>query len=172
MGARDVRRIVAVFCILAIVPFVSGCGLVFGGTRQVIRATSSPDGASVTMSPGTSDYKTPASMSLERKNNYSLTFSAPGYTAQKFEIQHDVRVGIVVADVLLTGLIGVVVDAATGAWYKLSPEVASVTLTKATADAPGPGEIHVGISLENDKDNANVRVMSDAPGVSIHVQQR
>jgi hypothetical protein len=37
--------------------------------------------------------------------------------------------GILVLDILFTGLIGVIVDAVTGAWYKLSPETATVSLT-------------------------------------------
>jgi hypothetical protein len=121
----------------------SGCGLVMGGgSRQVVRATSSPDGALVTTSPETAETRTPAALNLERKNSYVLTFTKEGYAPAKAELQRSTRAGIVVADVLLTGLIGVVVDAATGSWYKLSPEVVTVALEK-VADVPGPDRIEV-----------------------------
>lgn len=164
------QKVIAVVLAVAVSPLLSGCGLMFGGTRQTVRTTSSPDGVTITTVPPTSDYKTPASMSLERKNNYTLTFSAPGYTSQKLEIQKSIRGGIVVLDIL-AGLVPVIVDAVTGAWYKLSPDVASVTLTK-IAPGPGPEEIHMGISLRGAKDTADLHITADAPGVNIHVQQR
>ncbi len=75
--------------------------------------------------------------------------------------------GILAVDILFTGLLGVVIDAATGAWYQLSPETAVVSLTR-LAEGPGPDTIEVYIST---KRNA-VRLESSAPGVSVHVQQQ
>lgn len=148
--------------------------MIFGGSRQVVRTTSSPDGALVVTNPMTSEYKTPTSLSLERKNNYTLTFSYPGYSTVNFELQKEMRVGIVVADVLLTGLIGVIVDAATGSWYKLSPETAHVTLTKVNASVPGPDQIHVGVSLDqpNRASKGEVKITTDGPTVNVDVQPR
>jgi hypothetical protein len=56
--------------LLPLVVSLSGCGLVMGGSRQVVRATSSPAGAMVTTTPQTSEVSTPAALSLERKNSY------------------------------------------------------------------------------------------------------
>ncbi len=113
-------------------------------------------------------------MNLERKNNYTLTFSAPGYTSSKFEITRSMRVGIVVADVLLTGLIGVIVDAATGAWYKLSPETVNVSLAKTDANAPGPDQLDIAIALRPGADNkTEVKIdPSFSQGVTVHVERR
>lgn len=47
---------------------------------------------------------------------------------------------------LFTGLIGVVVDAATGSWNKLRPESATVSLTKVDASVEGPDTILVSVS--------------------------
>jgi hypothetical protein len=151
-------------------PFVTGCGVIFGGTRQTIRATSSPDGATLSTTPPTSDYTTPASINLERKNNYTLTYKKPGYQPAKSEIQKSMRGGILVLDILLFPA-GVIVDALTGGWYKLSPEVANVTLTKIAA-VPGPDEIRIAISVRPTKEGAEVRVDSTQPGVEIEVQSR
>jgi hypothetical protein len=169
MVSVQTRRVAAVL-LLAVVPAVSGCGLVFGGTRQVVRANSSPDGATIATTPTTADYKTPSSMSLERKNNYTLTFSMPGYTSEKFELQKSIRGGIVVLDIVL-GLVPVIVDAATGAWYKLSPDVATVTLNRA-GPGSGPEQIQVSITMKPTDDRANVRIDGSVPGVRVAVRQK
>ena len=74
----------------------------------------------------------------------------------------------VIADVLLTGLVGVIVDAATGSWYGLVPESANVTLTRSTTGGTGPQEIHIQLREANGK--GRVELKSDAPGVSVHVE--
>lgn len=160
------RRATAVACVLAMLPFVAGCGVIFGGTRQAIRAMSSPDGVSLTTAPTTTDYKTPTSLSLQRKQEYGLTFSMPGYTSQTVQLQRSMRIGILVADVILTGIVGVVVDAATGGWWKLSPEFVNVSLTK-VADLPGPNTITVTLRVMPSKDGTDVRVDSTVPGVRV-----
>ena len=88
-------------------------------------------GVSVTTVPVTGTLTTPASVALERKNSYTLTFMAEGYESSEFQIQHQMRTGILVADILLTGLIGVVVDAVTGGWYKLEPKTVSPLASRA-----------------------------------------
>ncbi len=164
----NMKRAVAILCLVSFVPFMSGCGVIFGGTRQVIQANSSPAGATVTTSPATQDYKTPASISLERKNETVLTFSADGYTSQKVQLQRSMRSGILVLDILFTGLLGVVVDAATGAWYRLSPEVATVSLTK-VADIPGPETIQ--LALRADSKAGVLHVDSSTPvTITVHTE--
>jgi hypothetical protein len=74
----------------------------------------------------------------------------------------------VVADVLLTGLVGVIIDAATGAWSKLSPETATVSLTK-IGMVPGPDTINVGITIGRTRDANVVEVQSSEPGVVVRV---
>jgi hypothetical protein len=90
-------------------------------------------------------YTAPTEMSLERKNSYVLTFRKEGYTDATFSIRKKANTGIIVLDVLFTGLIGVIVDAATGSWNNLTPEAATVSLTKLNAGIEGPDEILVGI---------------------------
>lgn len=161
-------QITALVSLLVVAPWCAGCGVIFGGTRQTLRATSSPDGTTVTTTPGTVDYKTPTSLSLERRHEYILTFSMPGYTEQKVEVQRSIRGGILVLDVL-AGLVGVVIDAATGGWYKLSPETVTVTLTKVNASVAGPDTLTVAIDTRKVEASGDVTVRSSEPGVSVHV---
>lgn len=168
MSVRKLRM-AAVVCVVAASPSLAGCGVIFGGTRQSLRATSSPDGTTVATMPATVEYKTPTSLSLERRHEYVLTFSMPGYTEQKVQLQRSLRSGIVVLDVL-SGLVGVIVDAATGGWYKLSPDTVNVTLTKTNASVPGPETITVALDTKPSGGTSAVGVVSSQPGVSIGVQ--
>ena len=79
----------AVVCVVLVSLSVSGsgCGLMMGGSRQVVRAASSPEGAMVTTSPETAETRTPAALNLERKNSYVLTFTKEGYAPAKAELQ-------------------------------------------------------------------------------------
>lgn len=151
---------------------LSGCGAILHGPRQDIVVQTSPSGAKVETSPATGTYNTPATLNLERKNNYTLTFTSPGYNPATFYIHNGIGPGTVVMDVLLTGLIGVAVDGLTGSWYGLEPENASVTLTKATTGGSGPDEIH--IELRRSEHGLSVSLKSDtsAPAVSVRVERR
>src|SRR5437879_2113736 len=150
-------------------PFTVGaCGLIFGGTRQTIQANSSPPGTTITTTPTTATLTTPASVSLERKKDYTLVFSKAGYTSADVQVAHHVRGGIIVLDILF-GLIPVIVDAATGAWNSLSPNMINVTLTK-TAMIDGPPTIRVGITVQQGEDGAGLMIIkSSAPGVTVDV---
>lgn len=160
----SVLRATGLVCLLAGSPFLAGCGVIFGGTRQSIRATSSPEGAVIRTAPQTVEYKTPTTLNLERKQEYVLTFAAPGYSEQKVELQRSIRGGILVLDIL-SGVVGVVIDAATGGWYKLSPDVTNVSLTKLNAATPGPDVITVGLN----KDGNALTVVSSEPSVVVNV---
>ena len=163
------RRLISSLLLLACITLLSGCGLLLGGgSRQTVGVQTSPEATKLTTAPPTGDYTTPTSLNLERKTSYILTFSKEGYSPATFQLQSHVRGGIVVADVLLTGLIGVVVDAATGGWSKLSPESATVTLTK-TAMIDGPDTINVGITVERGKAGTRLDIHSNAPGVGLEV---
>jgi len=163
------RRLISSVLLLPCITLLSGCGLLLGGgSRQTVGVQTSPEATKLTTAPPTGDYTTPTSLNLERKTSYILTFSKEGYSPATFQLQSHVRGGIVVADVLLTGLVGVIVDAATGGWSKLSPESATVTLTK-TAMIDGPDTINVGITVERGKGGTRLDIHSNAPGVGLEV---
>jgi len=158
-----------VFTLVAVMFYSSGCGVMFGGTRQAIDVNSTPTASSVTGDPSIGEYSTPASISLERKSNYVLTFQKEGYESATFTIRRQIRAGIVILDVLFTGLVGVIVDAATGAWYSLSPKVVKVSLTK-VAMIDGPERIDISFIMANDNEREVLSVTSSEPDVLIKVE--
>lgn len=107
-----------------------GCGAIFTGTKQEISINSNPPGAKVTIKPTGQTGITPFTVSLEKKNQYTLLFEMEGYKPKEAFIDRNMRAGILILDIL-NGLVGVVVDAATGGWYKLSPTTVTVTLERA-----------------------------------------
>lgn len=128
-----------------------GCGLIFGGTSETIEIVSSPDAAQVevTQQGGATGIQrtTPTDVDLERKHEYIVTFEKEGYETRTAEINNGVRAGIVVLDII-TGIVPVVIDAATGAWHGLSPDRLDVTLERSEMSLTEPSEIHVEMKLK------------------------
>ena len=151
---------------------LTGCGTIFGGTTELVSIQTTPPGVSVTTVPVTGPLTTPTSVALERKNNYQLTFLAEGYESAEFQIRRQMRTGILVADILLTGLIGVVVDAVTGGWYQLEPKTVTLSLQSATATAPDDIEVFVSIQDSEDRGTVELELEASAPGVVMHVAKR
>jgi len=152
--------------VLAVMP--AGCGAILHGSHQEVMIQSAPDSATVRVIPGGEQFTTPTPLRLTRKNSYTLTFSKPGYSDAFYSIKSGASTGILIVDILFTGLIGVAVDAATGDWNKLRPKAATVTLTKVDGAAAGPDVILVTLSEQRKA----VRVAASASGVRVGVQER
>lgn len=144
------RRIVVSALLLSFLPALAGCGTIFNGTRQTVSARSAPDGAMVAVEPGGHQFTTPASFTLSRKHEYKLTFTKEGYTPASVMVENPMNAGILILDIL-SGLIGIVVDASTGGWYNLKPSENEAVLTKVSALVNGPPEIRVVISKRKDR---------------------
>ena len=148
---------------------VTGCGTILHGPRQAVPVSSDPTGATVQATPASGGtITTPGTLDLERKNNYLLTFTSPGYSPATVNLHNNIGTGTVIADVLLTGLVGVIVDAATGAWYGLVPENVTATLTRTTGTGPEKIEVHVGRSRDGEK----IEVTSGSQPVQVQVTKQ
>lgn len=93
------------------------CGAIFMGSSQIANMNTTPDGATVIIN-GSVRGQTPLQLKLRTNEPYVVTFKKEGYEDQTYSITNHVSGGIVVLDVLF-GLLPVVVDAATGSWYRL-----------------------------------------------------
>ena len=111
-------------------------------------------------------FTTPTTLELNRKNEYVLSFSKEGYESAQIQVTKHLSGGFLAADILLTGLLGVVIDGVTGAWYNLKPETVTVTLGK-ISNVPGPDEIEIAIEGAGKSDNLDIT--SSVPDVDIHV---
>lgn len=129
-----------------LVPFVaalicgallSGCATVVNGTTQKIGVSSTPMGADVLID-NQQHILTPASVALDRSQSHSFVFKKEGYQDDSFVITSGTS-GWVWGNVLLGGLVGGVVDFASGGARKLSQDSVHVTLSPLpAAQAPMP----------------------------------
>lgn len=99
------------------VAYFASCATLFKGTTQDVHFNSNLQKARVIVN-GMDMGETPVALKLETKKTYTVVFRAEGYKPKSYTISNRVGAGWIVLDVF-TGLVGVIVDAATGAWYSL-----------------------------------------------------
>ena len=131
MAVQVMRRryLLPIFCTflgVALAFFMVGCGTIIHGTTQGIGFSSTPSGASITVN-NQIHGKTPTVVELSRKDNHIVKIELPGYQPFEATINRSVS-GWVWGNIVFGGLIGLAVDAISGALYKLSPEQLQATL--------------------------------------------
>ncbi|MER3552983.1 MAG: hypothetical protein C4331_01135, partial [Meiothermus sp.] len=104
---------------------LSGCALLFKGDSQVVPLNSDPSGAEVFLD-GQRIGVTPVQIPLKTNKSYTLTFRKDGQERTVI-LQNQIGALWVVLDVV-SGLVPLIIDAATGAWYKLNPGQVNVVL--------------------------------------------
>lgn len=111
----SLTKIIAV--LLVSIFLLSGCGLLFNGTKDKVNFTSEPSSSKVYVD-GTFMGNTPVELVLKSNKTYIVEFKKDGYARQTYNLTNGIAAGYVILDVL-GGLIPVIIDAATGAWYTL-----------------------------------------------------
>lgn len=117
----------------------SGCATVTRGTTDQVQFLSEPDGATVRTSLGHTCV-TPCTLQFGRKDEFTATFSMVGYQNEQVPVGTKIATagGVGFAgNILLGGVVGMGVDAATGATYEHFPNPVAVTLLP-VAVAPPP----------------------------------
>ena len=127
-------RITLTLLIACVLIAGNGCATVFKGNNSNVGFVSQPAGAEVFVN-GFKMGQTPMQVKLESKKTQVVEFRMAGYKPQTFTLTNSVGAGWVVLDVLF-GIIPVVVDAVTGAWYSLEPDTLNAYLE---ADGSGGG---------------------------------
>ena len=108
----------------AITLALSGCATVTRGTQDTISVNSSPANADVVLSSGQRS-KTPATFKLPRSRAVTVNVSKAGYEPQSVQVVPQIEGGGaagMAGNVLVGGIIGVGVDAVSGAMYDLTPD--------------------------------------------------
>lgn len=110
---------------------LSGCATITRGTSVEIKLDSEPPGAEARTSLGHYCAVTPCAFDVSRKAEFIVTFSKPGYEPQQVSVTTQVAsAGVtgMVGNVVAGGVVGVGVDAATGATLEHVPNPVVVTL--------------------------------------------
>lgn len=118
----------AVACLAA---GLGACGSITRGTTEKMAFLSEPPGAAMTTTKGYACPATPCSLEVDRSDEFDVTFVKPGYRPEIVPVRTKV-VGAGAAgmagNILAGGIIGIGVDAATGAAMDHVPNPVSVTL--------------------------------------------
>jgi hypothetical protein len=105
------------FLALAVIVCMAGaCATIFKGSSEEVRFDSRPAGAEIWID-GVKLGTAPAVFKLESKKTYTIEFRLDGKT-KAVRLTNHMAAGYLILDVLC-GLVPVIVDAATGDWFKL-----------------------------------------------------
>ncbi len=127
---RMFRKFSLIACFTAIIAFgVNGCATVFKGSTDKVSFSAKPEGTKVYVD-GSMMGIAPLALELKSNRDYVIEFRNPGYETKTVRLNSSVGGGWVVLDVLFGGLIGVVVDAATGNWNVLDQDSLNAELEK------------------------------------------
>ena len=116
-------RIVVVLSILSL---ISSCALIFKGDSSRVVFTSNPSQATVLVD-GVNIGTTTTATTLKTDKSYMITFQKAGFANRTFVLTNHIGALWIVLDVL-SGLVPLVIDAATGAWYEFDTTTVNVDL--------------------------------------------
>jgi hypothetical protein len=125
---RIVKKFICLFVLFSLVFFNMSCALIFKGTQEEVSFGSDPQRAEVWIN-GAKMGETPMSLKLESKKTYTVEFKKEGYESVVKTITNKVGAGWIILDIL-GGLVPVIIDAATGAWYHLDQKNVDAILKK------------------------------------------
>jgi PEGA domain len=109
--------------------FFTACATITRGVHDKLSVLSEPSGANVMLSSGERGV-TPTKFVKSRRDNFTVTVSKPGYIPQTVKVESNASAtgATAMAGNVLGGLIGIGVDAASGAHNSLYPNPVSVHL--------------------------------------------
>lgn len=109
---------------------LSGCATVIRGTTDSVGFNSTPSGAEVHTSNGLGCV-TPCTLVIKKNEEFVATFAKPGYRPKEVQVTRQIVGAGVVAtagNAIVGGLVGLGVDAATGAGFEHVPNPVNAVL--------------------------------------------
>ena len=109
---------------------LAGCATVTRGTTTQVQILSEPPGATARTSMG-HQCSTPCTLQMSRKDEFAVVFTMPGYEDQTVNVRTQLAgagAAGFAGNVVLGGVVGMGVDAATGATLEHVPNPVSVVL--------------------------------------------
>lgn len=119
---------VKILSLVLVCIYLSSCALVFKGTKQELSANSDPSRAQVWVN-GIQMGETPITLKLESKKTYAIEFKKEGYKSKTVNVTNHIGAGYIILDIVC-GLVPIIIDAATGAWYSLDDKTVNAVLEK------------------------------------------
>lgn len=119
--------------LLASLMLFSSCSTIIQGSRQQVTIQSLTKDSKIYVD-GEEKGKDNAMIRLKRNRNHAIAIKKDGYETKIINLEKQTQAGYIVADALLGltgfGLAWIIVDAATGSWFKFDQDAISVELEK------------------------------------------
>jgi hypothetical protein len=135
-----VSRAARVLACLALASTAAACATVTRGTNQAWSVETTPGGAAVSTTNGFQCDSTPCTFRMPRRSEFDVTFTKPGYRTVTTHVTTQVSgagAAGMAGNVIVGGIIGGVVDVASGAMLEIRPNPLQVTLE---AEGAAPAE--------------------------------
>ncbi len=127
--------------IILLALLMTNCAAIIHGNKQLVNFSSQPSGAKVYID-GKDYGTTPTSVELKRigrlkgestvKKEYNVKIDLEGYYPYEIKVKRTVD-GWFFGNLIFGGLVGIIIDAASGSMYKLTPDQVIATLGKESA---------------------------------------
>jgi PEGA domain len=136
--------ILLIFCL-----FFTGCATIIHGSKQQVAIISDPRKARIEID-GIALGQTPYVARLTRGNNHLVKIELEGYLPYEMKLKSKLD-GWFFGNIVLGGLIGIVIDVATGSMYRLSPKDVTTQLNSSLAEVKKTREgIYLSVVLKPD----------------------
>jgi hypothetical protein len=125
-------------CLLLPFIFLTSCATVTRGPNENLSVLSEPSGAAVKLSSGETGV-TPARFVKSRKGNFTVTVSKTGYDPQTIQVGSrfsGLGGAAMAGNVVIGGIVGIGIDAVSGATLSLEPNPVSVHLVPRGGSQP------------------------------------
>jgi hypothetical protein len=106
--------------------FLAGCATIVSGPDKVVRVTSNPPDATVTVD-GVERGTTPIPLCLSRDRDHLVALDLPGYRRYEVPVTRTTN-GWFFGNLHFAGPVGMIVDAVDGSIYSLDPDSIDVVL--------------------------------------------
>ena len=116
-----------------------GCATLLSDTDEEVSIESEPEEATIYVN-GEKRGSTPTRVILPVDSSHEIRIEKEGYEPRTFYIDNEIGLEWAILDVVF-GVVPVLVDAVTGAWYKLEKNHIRVTLQKSEGDSDAEGEL-------------------------------
>jgi hypothetical protein len=165
---KNITKLYSLIGIFLLPLAIYGCATILKGSIDQVDVSSDPNGAKIYVN-GEFMGKTPVHLRLSAKKTFFIEFVKDGYEKKTYVLNSSVGAGWIVLDVVF-GLIPVVVDASTGAWYEFDDNSARVYLEKVGGVTIEPSSVNPDIDIPKSSDKsgkAGFSIDDDAYVVSI-----
>lgn len=137
------NKIVRFSVLMPAVFSLAACATVVRGTTEDVVINYSPNDATVTTSIGHTCQTNPCTINVERKKEFTVTARKSGYTSQTVAVGTKISgkgAAGMAGNIVAGGIIGVGVDAATGAGKDHFPNPVNIQLQRIGSKSPPPAK--------------------------------